>query len=226
LTAVLQPLTVLQWLALVHPVLIILFVYPVIGATIRLGILARERRLELNPIAPTVPVEHVEHGRWATGGLVVAVLFALSHDLAAAGAGLGTWVVVIPQAVAVVVSFAGLLSTRRFVPRMLCSWSCWLFLLSITTQPLLSQERALSALVVWQSHTWGGLLLLAFLLLTMACQREIAGRLWARRLHVVLNVFVALLLATQAITGTRDLLVGQASAGRVLQHQAALKGLA
>ena len=109
MTAVLQPLTVLQWLALVHPVLIILFVYPVIGATIRLGILARERRLELNPIAPTVPVEHVEHGRWATGGLVVAVLFALSHDLAAAGAGLGTWVMVIPQALAVVVSFAGLI---------------------------------------------------------------------------------------------------------------------
>ena len=54
--AALQPLTPLQWLALVHPVLIILFVYPVIGATIRLGILARERRLEINPIAPTVPV--------------------------------------------------------------------------------------------------------------------------------------------------------------------------
>ena len=87
MTAALQPLTPLQWLALVHPVLIILFVYPVIGATIRLGILARERRLEINPIAPTVPVEHVDHGRWATAGLLVAVLFALSHDLAAAGAG-------------------------------------------------------------------------------------------------------------------------------------------
>ena len=49
-------LAVSQWLALVHPVLIILFVYPVIGATIRLGILARERRLQLNPIAPTVTV--------------------------------------------------------------------------------------------------------------------------------------------------------------------------
>ena len=42
----------------------------------------------------------------------------------------------------------------------------------------------------------------------MAVQREIAGRLWMRRLHVSLNVLVALLLATQAITGTRDLLLG------------------
>ena len=60
-------LTPLNWLGLVHPVLMILFVYPVVGATIRLGILARERRLDLNPIAPTVPVEHADHGRWVTG---------------------------------------------------------------------------------------------------------------------------------------------------------------
>ena len=37
------PLTPLQWFGLVHPVLIILFVYPVVGATIRLGFLARDR---------------------------------------------------------------------------------------------------------------------------------------------------------------------------------------
>ena len=206
MTAALQPLTPLQWLALVHPVLIILFVYPVIGATIRLGILARERRLEINPIAPTVPVEHVDHGRWATAGLLVAVLFALSHDLAAAGA--GSWLVALLQAYGVVLSFLALLRTRRLALRLLLSWSCWLFLLLITIQPLLVRDRALAAPAVWQSHTWGGLLLLAFLLLTMACQREISGRLWMRRIHVALNVFVALLLATQAITGTRDLWLG------------------
>ena len=69
-------------------------------------------------------------------------------------------------------------------------------------------ERSLLALAIWESHTWGGLALLALLLFTMAVQREIASRLWMRRLHVSLNVLVALLLATQAITGTRDLLLG------------------
>ena len=68
----LPALTPLQWFALVHPVLIILFVYPVVGATIRLGILARERRLQINPIAPTVPIEHADHGRWVAGALVLA----------------------------------------------------------------------------------------------------------------------------------------------------------
>jgi hypothetical protein len=78
-------LTSLNWLGLVHPVLMILFVYPVVGATIRLGILARERRLDLNPIAPTVPVEHADHGRWVTGGMVLAVLLAFFHNALAGG---------------------------------------------------------------------------------------------------------------------------------------------
>ena len=201
-------MTLSQWLALVHPVLIILFVYPVIGATIRLGILARERRLQLNPIAPTVPVEHVEHGRWATGGLLVAVLFALGHGLSAAGAGLATWLVVVLQAAAAAGAFVALLCARRLMLRLLFAWSCWLFLLLISFQPFLIAERSLAAPAIWQSHTWGGLVLLALLLFTMAVQREIAGRLWMRRLHVAMNVLVALLLATQAITGTRDLLLG------------------
>ena len=68
-------------MGLLHPALIILFVYPVVGATIRLGILARERRLQINPIAPTVPLEHAQHGSWVTGGVLVAVLIALSHSL-------------------------------------------------------------------------------------------------------------------------------------------------
>ena len=206
--AALPSLTLSQWLALVHPVLVILFVYPVIGATIRLGILARERRLQLNPIAPTVPVEHVEHGRWATGGLLLAVLFALGHGLAVGGAGLATWLVVSFQAAAVAAAFVALLRTRRLMFRLLCAWGCWLFLLLISLQPLLMEERSLLPSAIWESHAWGGLTLLALLLFTMAVQREIAGRLWMRQLHVSLNVLVALLLATQAITGTRNLLLG------------------
>ena len=68
-------------MGLLHPVLMILFVYPVVGATIRLGILAREKRLNINPIADTVPVEHAQHGAWVTGGVLVAVLIGLGHSL-------------------------------------------------------------------------------------------------------------------------------------------------
>ena len=75
-------MTAIDWFALLHPVLVVLFVYPVVGATIRLGILVRERRLDLNPIAATVPVEHVDHGRWVTTAMVVGVLVALAANLA------------------------------------------------------------------------------------------------------------------------------------------------
>ena len=52
-----------------------------VGATIRLGILAREKRLKINPIADTVPLEHAQHGGWVTGGVLVAVLIGLGHSL-------------------------------------------------------------------------------------------------------------------------------------------------
>lgn len=197
----------MQWLALAHPVLIILFVYPVIGATIRLGILARERRLQINPIAATVPVEHADHGRWATGGLLVAVLLAFSHALASTQAGALVWGKAAVAASVAVGSFAFLLRARRLVPRLIAAWSCWLMLLLMALQPLPGAAEALEKTMIWHSHTWGGVLLLALLLLTMAVQREIAARLWLRRTHVFVNVLVALLLATQAISGTRDLLL-------------------
>ena len=187
--------------------LIILFVYPVIGATIRLGILARERRLQLNPIAATVPVEHAEHGRWATGGLLVAVLLAFTHALASGQASVALWSTTAVAAFVAAGSFVVLLRTRRLVPRLIGAWGCWLMLLLIALQPLPAAGAAFGEAMIWHSHTWGGLLLLALLLLTMAVQREIAARLWLRRMHVLVNVLVALLLATQAISGTRDLLL-------------------
>ena len=200
-------LTPVQWLALAHPVLIILFVYPVIGATIRLGILAGERRLQINPIAATVPVEHADHGRWATGGLLLAVLLAFSHALASTQAGVHLWGKAAVAASVAVGSFALLLRSRRLVPRLIAAWVCWLMLLLMALQPLPGAAEALGETMIWHSHTWGGLLLLALLLLTMAVQREIASRLWLRRMHVLVNGLVALLLATQAISGTRDLLL-------------------
>ncbi len=78
-------LSALQWLALLHPVLMVLFVYPVIGATIRIGIHVRERRLGLYPLPASVGPEHIDHGRWLTTAMVLAVVLALGWSFAAAG---------------------------------------------------------------------------------------------------------------------------------------------
>ena len=41
--------------------MMILVVYPVIGTTIRQGILELEKRLVIDPMADTEPVEHAQH---------------------------------------------------------------------------------------------------------------------------------------------------------------------
>jgi hypothetical protein len=98
-----------------------------------------------------------------------------------------------------------LLGAKGVIAKMLWAAACWFTLMLIASQPALLQWRQAFPTVVWQSHLWGGAALIALMLAAVVMQKQIAGRLWMRRLHVSMNVVVALLLATQAITGTRDL---------------------
>ncbi|MFZ9271442.1 MAG: DUF4079 family protein, partial [Prochlorococcaceae cyanobacterium] len=58
----------------------------------------------------------------------------------------------------------------------------------------------------WSSHYWSGVLLTGLLLFNLAARPEIIRQLRWRRLHVASNILVMVLLAVQAITGSRDLL--------------------
>ena len=199
----LQSLTCHDWLGLIHPVLMILFVYPVVGATIRLGILAREKRLEINPIADTVPVEHAQHGAWVTGGVLVAVLIGLSHSLWATHP-LG----LVPTGSAVLFSFGRLLATRKVWQRFLWAAASAGGLVLLGLQPAVERFSDLPwSPLFWQSHFWMGLLLTALLLSSTALQPLIGHSVQARRIHISSNLLVALLLAMQAISGTRNLLL-------------------
>ncbi|MEC9028899.1 MAG: DUF4079 domain-containing protein [Cyanobacteriota bacterium] len=208
-------LTAMQWFGLLHPVLIILFVYPVVGATIRLGTLARERRLQINPLPASVPVEHAEHGRWVAGGVLVAVLTAFFHSYLAAWfeaspgglAGVGRLVALAFAELGTVVIYLRLLKVRRPAARALLGLACWLALLLLGAQPEINRltDNPFDA-DFWRSHYWSGVLLSGLLIASVAAKPEIARHLSMRRLHVYANVLVAVLLAVQAITGTRNLL--------------------
>ena len=213
-------LSAMQWLGLVHPVLIILFVYPVVGATIRLGILARERRLEINPIAPTVPVEHADHGRWVTAVVILASLIAIAHDvaeawierpvadLAAVSPSLPRLIAFLAAEAGVIAAFVALLRCRRTALRLGWAISTWIMLLLLGSQPEVQRGADWPwQAAFWQSHYWGGVVLAGLLLLSRGLQAEIDRWPSIRRLHVALNLVVALLLATQAISGTRNLLI-------------------
>lgn len=209
-------LTPMQWLGLLHPVLIILFVYPVVGATIRLGTLARERRLQINPLPASVPVEHADHGRWVAGGVLVAVLIAFAHSYLAAWLkadpggwdGVGRLVMVVLAELGTLAIYLLLLKVRRPPSRAVLALACWLALLVLGAQPEINRltDNPFNG-DFWRSHYWSGVLLTGLLFASVAAKPEIARHLSMRRLHVYANVLVAVLLAVQAITGTRNLLV-------------------
>jgi hypothetical protein len=198
-------LTPIDWLQLLHPVLMILFVYPVVGATIRLGILVRERRLEINPIAATVPMEHVDHGRWVTTGTVVAVLLALAANLARNGVVAGTAPLLLPAAVALGGCLA-LWRARRPATRATGALLSWGALALLVAQPPLWFRGTPPWERIWGSHAISGVLLSGLLLFAMAAAPEIRSRPAWRRIHTGAAFLTALLLAVQAISGGRDLL--------------------
>ncbi len=208
-------MTPIDWLSLLHPVLAILFVYPVVGATIRLGILARERRLKIHPQPPTVGVEHADHGRWVTGGIVVTVLIALLYSFIARfieaeppfAGGVQRLALLLLVSAGTFASLLALWRVKQHSLRASFALLTWAGLLGLGSQPeiwRLSDNPFSGAF--WSSHYWSGVLLTGLMLFSLAAKPEIFRSLRMRRLHVSLNLLVAVLLAVQAITGSRDLL--------------------
>jgi hypothetical protein len=208
-------MTPIDWFALLHPVLVILFVYPVVGATIRLGILVREKRLGITKQPALVPREHADHGRWLTAAVVVAVLMALvysfiSRALEPGQAFLGgparlTLLMVV--AVGTLVALLALLKVKRPVLRASFTLLTWAGLLGLGSQPEIWRlsDNPFTGMF-WSSHYWGGVLLTGLLLMNLAARPEISRNLKWRRLHIFSNILIMLLLAIQGITGSRDLL--------------------
>jgi hypothetical protein len=186
-------MTAVDWFSLLHPVLVILFVYPVVGATVRLGILVREKRLGITKQPAQVPAEHSDHGRWLATGVVVAVLIALlysfgskfSADPAAFTGGGRRLALLLLAAAGTLVSLLALWRVRRPLWRASFALLCWAGLLGLGSQPEIWRlsDNPFSG-SFWASHYWGGMLLTGLMLWTTAARPEIQRSLRLRRLHV------------------------------------------
>jgi hypothetical protein len=199
-------MTAIQWGALLHPVAMILFVYPLVGATIRLGILVREKRLGITVQPDLVPIEHADHGRWLTTGAVAAVLVALLWSTAKAALPAQQLVPLLAVAAGCLGSVLALGQVRRAGLRAAFALLAWLALLALGLQPSVWRlsDNPLDP-AFWQSHFWAGWLLCGLLLLSTAARPELQRSLPWRRLHMASGLLIALLLAVQAISGCRDL---------------------
>ena len=199
-------MTSIQWAALLHPVAMILFVYPLVGATIRLGILVREKRLGITVQPDLVPIEHADHGRWLTTGAVAAVVVALLWSFAKAELPLAQALPLLAVAAGCLGSVLALGWVRRPGLRAAFALLAWLALLGLGLQPSVWRlsDNPLDP-AFWQSHFWAGWLLCGLLLLSTAARPELRSSLAWRRGHMAAGLLMALLLAVQAISGCRDL---------------------
>ena len=79
-------MTTKDLMALIHPILAILFVFPIIGIAVNLAWQTRQRRLQTasgdkSQIPPVVGREHVRLGRWLTGTVVGVALVGLAYPI-------------------------------------------------------------------------------------------------------------------------------------------------
>lgn len=208
-------MTPIDWFALMHPVLAVLFVYPLVGATVRLGLLARERRLGISKQPVAVPKEHAENGRLLSSGVVVAVLIALIYSFVSRyfepgtpfAGGASRLALLLLVTLGSLLALLALWRVRSPALRASFALLTWVGLLGLGSQPEIWRvsDNPFSG-AFWSSHYWSGALLTGLLLLAMASRPEIQRSPRMRRLHVSANLLVSVLLAVQAITGTRDLL--------------------
>lgn len=199
-----------SWLALIHPLLAVLVLFPVAGVVVRLGFLVRERRTAYNLALPsTVVAEHWQHGRWLTAAMVVTVWIAELHGLlshpqrAMEMASPLFWGLAMAGVLLALVAFW---QVRGALQRALFCVLVWGGLLALGATPVVERgaDHPLQP-QFWTSHYWIGVLLVGLMLGTQAVRPELQDQATARELHRRSGSLMLLLFALAAITGLRDL---------------------
>lgn len=202
-----------DWLTILHPALAVVLIYPLIGMVVRLGVLARHRRLGDRKIAATSGSEHSDLGRWLSAGVVILVLIALitaivtNQPLNQLAGGLNRGLLLLLVVVGTSISLFALWHATSKALRLLFVLLTWLGVISLGAQPEVWRlsDNPLDP-KFWQSHYWAGVAVTGLMLFSLGARPEILRQLRWRRIHVAANVLAAVLFTIQGITGTRDLL--------------------
>jgi hypothetical protein len=202
-----------DWLTILHPTLAVVLVYPLIGMVVRLGVLARHRRLGDRKIAATSGTEHTDLGRWLSAGVVIIVLIALiaaivTHQpLSELNGGYTRGMLLLLVVLGISISLVALWHATSKAMRLLFALLTWLGVISLGAQPEVWRlsDNPLDP-KFWQSHYWSGVAVTGLMLFSLGARPEILRQLRWRRIHVAANLLAAVLFTIQGITGTRDLL--------------------
>jgi hypothetical protein len=200
--------------ALIHPVLVIICVFPLVGIVTHFAWQTRQRRLatqqDKKKIPATVGREHVKVGRWLGTSVVVSTLIALAYSIVSKSfIRKGLWTDNNPQAMLIVLMFvatiASLILLLRAKPKL---WRGIFATLTGMGLIILGQQDGvwrLSAEWYW-SHYYLGIAVSLLMIFSLAILDDIYRNLTLRNIHIILNCLALLLFVAQGLTGSRDLL--------------------
>ncbi len=203
-------------LELLHPLLVVVVVFPLIGIVVNRALQVRQRRLQSasggkSKIPPVVGQEHVQLGRWLTGAVVGVTLVALFNDIFGNILDKQVWRKDAFQVLWIGLLFAATIASLVLLYR--AKEGRWRGIFATLTGMGLvvlgCQEGVYRKTEVWYvSHYYYGITAALLMIFALAILPEIykdRTNRW-RKVHIVLNCFALLIFLGQGITGTQNLL--------------------
>lgn len=203
-------------LALLHPAIAIIVVFPLLGIVLNRAMLTRQRRLEAkdggkSKIPAAVGSEHVAIGRWLSGSVIGVALLGMAYPIGSKMLAQGTLGKEPFRVGFVVLIFAGTIASLGFLYK--SRTKLWLGIFSTLTGMGLIllgfQPEVYRRDNEWfVSHYYYGIAAALLMIFSLAIVQDIyqdRQNRW-RLAHIILNCFALLLFIGQGMTGTRDLL--------------------
>jgi hypothetical protein len=205
-----------DFLALIHPVLAVVVVFPIVGMVVNLAWQTRQRRLQTvgggkSQIAPVVGREHVQLGHWLTSTVVGVTLVALAYSIVVKSFIQNQlWSKNPSQVIFIVLMFAVTIASLVFLYR--ARQRHWRGIFATLTGMGLvilgCQDGVFRRTNEWYwSHYYIGITAALLMVFSLAIVEDIykdKSNRW-RNFHIILNCVALLLFVGQGFTGSRDL---------------------
>jgi hypothetical protein len=205
-----------DFMALLHPILAVVIVFPMLGVVLNMGWQTMQRRQQIaidtkSKIPPVVGAEHVKAGRILSGSVVGVTLLGLAYPIFEHIWSEQVWSKNSFQVIFIVLMFvatvASLVMLYRATPAL---WRGIFATLTGTGLVILgTQDGVYRRTNEWYwSHYYIGITAALIMVFSLAIIEDIykdRSNRW-RTIHVILNSIAVLLFLGQGMTGTRDLL--------------------
>lgn len=205
-----------DFVALIHPALVVVFVFPMVGIVTNFAWQTRQRRLESKKGKSKIPAvvgrEHVQVGRWLAASVVIVSLIAIAYSIVYKSfIKKNLWEKNNPQAILIILLFvatiASLILLLRAKPKL---WRGIFATMTGMGLIILGEQDGVWRLAdqwYWSHHYYGiavSLLMIFSIAILDDIYRDRTNTL--RNIHIILNCLALLLFMGQGITGARDLL--------------------